>query len=150
MKTSFFILLTLITSSVFSQQKRATIEKDDNIITIETSTASDSAFIICSKLLAEKGYSFFSRDQSLGQIVTSEKSYAGAYNYKLNIVCLDNSIKIRASVQLMTFSMTLAWVDWAYAKSKANLMNEAFRKFHPDITELSSRLKGSTIYYSKE
>lgn len=91
-------------SCSIAQSGNEIITKGDNIIIIKTSTTADSAFIVCSKYLIGKGYVFQSRDQSLGQIITDQKSYAGAFNYKFNTVCSDNQIRIRALVQLMTLA----------------------------------------------
>lgn len=144
------LLSFLLNYSVIAQTTSEAIKKGDNIITIETLTNGDSSFVVCSKYLVQKGYSFESRDQSLGQIVTNQKSYAGAFNYKLNIVCSDNQIRVRATNQLMTLSQLLVWTDWYYAKAKGNLMNEAFSKFYPDIMEMKSYFRESRITFKKE
>lgn len=150
MKILVATLLNMLALSAMAQTTHATITKGDNIIIIKTSTTADSAFIACSKYLVGKGYVFQSRDQSLGQIITDQKSYAGAFNYKLNIVCSDNQIRIRALVQLMTLGQQLVWTDWYYAKAKGNLMNNAYSKFHPDILEMKSNFRDSKIAYTKE
>jgi hypothetical protein len=150
MKTIIAGLLSIVTYTAIAQSGNELITKGDNIIIIKTSTTADSAFIACSKYLVGKGYVFQSRDQSLGQIITDQKSYAGAFNYKLNIVCSDNQIRIRALVQLMTLGQQLVWTDWYYAKAKGNLMNNAYSKFHPDILEMKSNFRDSKIAYTKE
>lgn len=150
MKMVMAILLSLVGYSAIAQTEHETVAKGDNIIIIETSTTGDSAFVVCSKYLVGRGYVFQSRDQSLGQIITDQKSYAGAFNYKLNIVCSDNQIRIRALVQLMTLGQQLVWSDWYYAKAKGNLMNDAYSKFFPDIVEVKSHFKDSKIVYEKE
>ncbi len=143
-------LLSILAYSALAQTEHETIAKGDNIIIIKTSTGGDSAFIACSKYLVSKGYVFQSRDESLGQIITDQKAYAGAFNYKLNIVCSDNQIRIRALVQLMTLGQQLVWTDWYYAKANGNLMNNAYSKFHPDILEMQSTFRDSKIAYTKE
>lgn len=150
MKTIIAALLSILSYSAIAQTEHETITKGDNIIVIKTSTTGDSAFIACSKYLVGKGYVFQSRDQSLGQIITDQKSYAGAFNYKLNIVCSDNHIRIRALVQLMTLGQQLVWTDWYYAKAKGNMMNDAYSRFHPDILEMKSNFTDSGIFYKKE
>src|SRR5688500_14024771 len=150
MKMIIAALFSLAGYSAIAQTEHETIIKGDNIIIIETSTTGDSAFVVCSKYLVGKGYVFQSRDQSLGQIITDQKSYAGAFNYKLNIVCSDNQIQIRALVQLMTLSQQLVWTDWYYAKAKGNMMNDAYSKFFPDVIEMKSRFGESRIIYKKE
>jgi len=107
-----WICFQALIASTFAQLRHEAILKGDNIIVIETSFGADSSFIECSKYLVQKGYSFQSRDASLGQIVTNERSYAGAFNFRLNIVCLKGEVKIRASVQLMSLAMQLVWTDW--------------------------------------
>jgi hypothetical protein len=150
MKIQLAVLFSFIVYSSIAQIDHEIISKGDNVIIIETSTTSDSAFITCSKYLVGKGYVFQNRDQSLGQIVTEQKSYAGAFNYKLNIVCTDNKITIRASVQVMTLGQQIVWTDWFYAKAKGNLMHDAYLKFHPDILEMKSQFRESKIRYRKE
>ena len=150
MKMVIAVLFSLIAYSSIAQTDHEIVAKGDNVIIIETSTTGDSAFIACSRYLVGKGYVFQSRDQSLGQIITEQKSYAGAFNYKLNIVCSDNKIKIRALVQLMTLGQQLVWTDWYYAKAKGNLMNDAYSKFHPDLLEIKSQFRDSKIAYRKE
>jgi hypothetical protein len=144
------VLFSFITYCSIAQTDHEIVAKGDNVIIIETSTTGDSAFIACSKYLVGKGYVFQSRDQSLGQIITDQKSYAGAFNYKLNIVCGDNKIRIRALVQLMTLGQQLVWTDWYYAKAKGNLMNDAYSKFYPDLLEMKSEFRESKIVYRKE
>ena len=134
---------------LYSQVKRETIAKGDNIIIIDSKVSTDSAFFLCSKYLIQKGYSFESRDATLGQIVTNQRSYAGAFNYKLNMVFNNNEIKIRAMVQLMTLAQQLVWADWSYRKAKGDLYNDAFVKFHPDILEMTSQLRGKVSYYKE-
>lgn len=150
MKTIIAGVLSIVAYSAIAQSGNELITKGDNIIIIKTSTTADSAFIACSKYLVGKGYVFQSRDQSLGKIITDQKSYAGAFSYKLNIVCTDNQIRIRALVQLMTLGQQLVWTDWYYAKAKGNLMNNAYSKFHPDILEMKSKFRHSKIVYTKE
>lgn len=147
------IAIGLILSCLFflsnSQIKRETIAKGDNIIIIDCELSADSAFFLCSKDLIQKGYSFESRDASLGQMVTRQRPYAGAFNYKLHMVFIKNEIIIRVSAQVMTIGQQIAWEDWSYAKAKGNLFNDAFIRFHPDILEMNSKLYGK-ISYSKE
>jgi hypothetical protein len=151
MKIIITILLGILSYHAIAQTEHETITKGDNIIIIKTSTSGDSAFIACSKYLVGKGYVFQSRDETLGQIITDQKSYAGAFNYKLNIVCSDHQIRIRALVQVMTLGLQLAWTDWYYAKAKGNLMNDAYSKFHPHLLEMKSNFTtGSGIFYTKE
>src|SRR5688500_13037645 len=143
-------LSCLTVCSAVAQTDNTTITKGDNIIIIETATNADSSFIVCSKYLLQKGYVFQSRDASLGQIITDQKSYAGGFNYKLNIVCFANQIKIRALIQVMTLSQQVVWTDWYYAKAKGNLMNNAFSKFYPDVVEIKSYFSDSKILFRKE
>ena len=150
MKIAFGIILSSLLFSSYSQGKRETIAKGDNIIIIDSKVPADSAFFLCSKYLIQRGYSFESRDASLGQIVTNQRSYAGAFNYKLNMVFVSNEIKIRVTVQVMTLGQQIVWEDWSYAKAKGNLFNDAFIKFHPDILEINSQLEGGRISYYKE
>ena len=150
MKMIIVVLFSLAGYSAIAQTEHETVAKGDNIIIIETSTTGDSAFIVCSKYLVGKGYVFQSRDQSLGQIITDQKSYAGAFNYKLNIVCSDNQVRVRALVQLMTLGQQLVWSDWYYAKAKGNLMNDAYSKFFPDLVEMKSLFRDGRIVYKKE
>ncbi|MBA4056770.1 MAG: hypothetical protein C0490_18795 [Marivirga sp.] len=126
------------------------VAKGDNIIWIQSAVTADSAFLLCSKYLVLKGYSFESRDATLGQIVTNERSYAGGFHYKLNMIFLENEIKIRALAQVMTLGQQIIWTDWSYAKAKGSLFNDAFVKFQPDIVEMNSQLKGGKISYEKE
>ena len=120
--------ITFHAASTYSQVKRETIAKGDNIIIIDSKVSTDSAFFLCSKYLIQKGYSFESRDATLGQIVTNQRSYAGAFNYKLNMVFNNNEIKIRAMVQLMTLAQQLVWADWSYRKAKGDLYKRCICK----------------------
>jgi hypothetical protein len=126
---------------------KETIAKGDNIIIVDSNIPADSAFFLCSKYLIQKGYSFESRDASLGQMVTNQRSYAGGFNYKLNLVFVENEIKIRALAQVMTLGQQIVWSDWSYRKAKGDLYNDSFNKFHPDIVKMSSRLDGAKIRY---
>jgi hypothetical protein len=150
MKRLLVVLFCTLTIYSGAQTDNATITKGDNILIIETSTSADSSFFVCTKYLVQKGYVFQSRDQSLGQIITDQKSYAGAFNYKLNILCSDNQIRIRALVQVMTLGQQLAWNDWYYSKEKGNLMNDAYSKFFPDIVEMKSNFADSKVIYKKD
>jgi hypothetical protein len=147
LSTALFFFLAIYS---VAQSDNAAIAKGDNIIVIETATDADSSFVICSKYLVQKGYAFQSRDKELRQIITEQTSYAGGFNYKLNIVCLASQIKIRASVQVMTLSQQVVWTDWDYAKAKGNLMNNAFSKFYPDVVEMKSYFPDSRILFMKD
>ncbi len=147
MKIVIGIILSSLFFSSYSQVKRETIAKGDNIILINSNVSADSAFFLCSKYLIQRGYSFESRDASLGQIVTNQRPYAGAFNYKLNMVFVSNEIKIRVMAQVMTLAQQIVWEDWSYAKAKGNLFNDAFTKFHPHILEINSQLGGKISYY---
>lgn len=149
MKAIFTVIFSIVIITSYSQATREAIAKGDNIITITSQLASDSAFIVCSKYLVQKGYSFESRDASLGQIVTKERSYAGAFNYKFNMVFSGTDIKVRVMSQVMTLSQQIVWSDWSYVKAKGSLFNDAFMKFHPDLLGLASQV-GGTISYSRE
>lgn len=83
-------------------------------------------------------------------MLTSQRPYAGAFNYKLNMVFIKNEIRVRVMAQVMTLGQQIAWADWSYAKAKGNLFNDAFMKFHPDIVEMTSKLAGGKIRYYKE
>ncbi len=144
------ILLAWVFMPAYSQVVREVVAKGDNIIWIHSQTSADSAFLVCSKYLVQKRYSFESRDPDLGQVVTNEKSYAGGFHYKLNMVFFENRIKIRASAQAMTLSQQIVWMDWFYAKAKGSLYNDAFLKFQPDIVEMNSLLTNGKISYGKE
>jgi hypothetical protein len=148
-KIAIGIILSSLFFSSYSQVKREAIAKGDNIIIIDSKVPADSAFFLCSKYLIQRGYSFESRDASLGQMVTNQRSYAGGFNYKLNLVFIENEIKIRALAQVMTMAQQIVWSDWSYRKAKGDLYNDAFVKFHPDILELTSQLRGK-ISYTKE
>ena len=150
MKIVFAIISSAFSFLSYSQIKRETIAKGDNIITIDSKLSADSAFFLCSKYLIQKGYSFESRDATLGQMVTNHRSYAGGFNYKLNLVFVENEIKIRALAQVMTLGQQIVWSDWSYRKAKGDLYNDAFNKFHPDIVDMSPRLDGAKISYYKE
>jgi hypothetical protein len=150
MKFAIGVILFGLCFSSYSQIKRETIQKGDNIIVIDSELSADSAFNLCSKYLIQRGYSFESRDASLGQMVTSQRPYAGAFNYKLNMVFNKNEIRVRVMAQVMTLGQQIAWTDWTYAKAKGNLFNDAFMKFHPEILEMNSKLAGGKISYNKE
>jgi hypothetical protein len=144
-----FILWGLFFSS-YSQIKRAVIAKGDNIIVIDSVLSADTAFFICSKNLVQKGYTFESRDATLGQMVTNPRPYAGLFNYKINLVFVNTEIKIRVTAQVMTLGQQIVWTDWSYRKARGDLFNDAFQKFHPDILEMSLQLEGSKVAYYKE
>lgn len=155
MKTLFFsFIITLTISSTFAQSSGLSIRKGDNVFIIETPLRADSAFGICSRFLAQKGYSFQSRDAELRQIVTNERSYLTGRNYKLTIVCLDERVKVRASIEAILESSTYhkqrAWSDWYYLSSAKFGMKQAFYKFYPDILELKTVLSGDRIYSARE
>jgi len=144
-------IFILVTATVWGQ---TTVEpfKKANTILIETSSKSDSVFIIWGRHLAQNGYAVDKSDNNFFTMTTGPKD-TSKYNMDFfvnSVVSSDGTIKIkikwRIKSSMLAGTKSTEYYDWEYATSKGNIQYVIYA----DFMKTAKAFGNYQIKYSKE
>ena len=122
MKKIFILFIALLGVCVYSQIP----VKGDNIIMLATDKIPEDNYNLFGKYLISEGFSFDVADREFMTIKTAPRTALNndgkpsSVHYRFTITFIDSIIKIRPDGELPTWTFTVTWVEWRYAKMKSD------------------------------